>query len=63
MKMRLGIAMDNAAFADGNASETARILAKLAEWIQRDIELIDGDEFPLFDYNGNKVGTACISND
>ncbi len=67
MKLKIEIAMDNAAFAtDQPASlnrvgwEPARILRRLAEQIDSRV-IGAGEEFPLIDHNGNKVGKAKVT--
>lgn len=58
MTFLLTIDMDNAAFSDGRAfDEVARILVKLA----KELETASRTRFPLFDFNGNKVGVATVT--
>lgn len=53
----LSIDTRNAAFDDGNkAQELARILRDSADRLEAD--RTERTEFILYDYNGNKVGTA-----
>lgn len=54
MKVKIEIKCDNAAFEDAPEHEVARILREAAQ-------RIEGGGlscFPLFDYNGNKVGSV-----
>ena len=60
MKLIIEIDMDNAAFnrdAGGWEQEATRILMRLTELEFVDLDRI-GDQEPLIDVNGNKVGTA-----
>lgn len=53
--------MDNAAFDDGNSgNECARILRKMADRIEGENCSI-GDVTPAIDFNGNKVGSAVVT--
>ena len=49
------IKTENAAFSDGCEPELARILQRLAKELEYTC-LATGDEGPLIDFNGNKVG-------
>ena len=62
MKFTLTMNMDNAAFTESGYPEveTARILRKLSGQVAG-INLEPGDGFPLMDANGNKVGTAEVT--
>ena len=55
MKLKLTLEMDNAAFDDGNSgrTETARILSRLADQLERNPGQTEGR---LLDANGNTVG-------
>lgn len=64
MVFTLTIKMDNSAFCgigDGkrDGSELARILKRLAAEIG-DAELTEGDDWQLYDLNGNRVGKAEV---
>lgn len=49
----------NAAFVDDDPGfEVARILRKLADKLETDG--VPGDEYPLHDVNGNRVGECTI---
>lgn len=59
---KLEIETDNDAFADGKAGpELARILRKLAKRVESEKEITTGPSWiesgPIFDTNGNAVGT------
>lgn len=56
-RFRAEIALENDAFADDCGSELARILRKLVDRIERDVE--NGDS-TLYDINGNLVGEASL---
>ena len=56
MTLKIEIDTDNAAFEDAIASETGRILRKLA----RDMERGVLPPIPLIDINRNKVGVAEV---
>jgi hypothetical protein len=56
-KAKLIIRMDNAAFEGDGHQELARILHDLAN----ELEGTDRSRIPLFDINGNKVGTFVIN--
>jgi hypothetical protein len=60
MKLKITITMDNAAFEDSKGFEAARILTKLADKMQEH-SLEPGDEYPLIDINGNRVGEAKVT--
>lgn len=57
MKCTIKIHMDNAAFADGNAFELARILRDTAQKFEDETLR----EFGLYDINGNRVGKVMFS--
>ena len=59
MKLTIEIEMDNAAFEDGNGTEAARILTRLAEKLA-DRGSVEYDDWTLFDVNGNVVGLAKV---
>lgn len=63
MKLTITIDMDNAAFAGGNAAETARILTKLAKVIGRHENINGKFDLPLQDINGQKVGEVKVTSD
>lgn len=58
MKFTLSIDVDGAAFDYSAGSEIARILRELAAKTERDGENCTANSYPLFDVNGNRVGTA-----
>jgi hypothetical protein len=61
MKVRIEIACDNAAFADGDSgTEVARILRELAEVVEGE-ELERGRGSRLRDINGNTVGEMRVT--
>ena len=55
-KLQLTVDMDNAAFDAHAELELARIMRELAEWSEY-AWLGDSVSMPVFDINGNKVGT------
>jgi hypothetical protein len=57
VKVTIEIRMDNAAFDDAPAAELAQILRDLANRIDHDGQADDG---PLFDANGNRVGSIHL---
>ncbi len=60
-KIVLHLLTDNDAFdADSPEIETARILRKLADRIERN-GLRDGEDFPLIDTNGLEVGFCGVT--
>lgn len=60
MKLKIEIRMENAAFADENGIEVARILRKLADDVDNNtIEF--GSFVYAYDSNGNKVGQLTTS--
>lgn len=64
MTLEITIAMDNAAFSDDWRQEAARILEVFAQRIKQHSGYgpdAPGDEHPLFDVNGNRVGLAKIA--
>ena len=58
MKLKITIRLDNAAFADNEAGETARILRKMADKYENAGQLSDAN---VRDLNGNIVGRAIIT--
>jgi hypothetical protein len=54
MRFELKIDCENAAFEETGSMETARILKVLAAALEED----GTGPWPLFDENGNRVGTA-----
>ena len=60
MKATLTIQMDNAAFGEYPEQELARILRRLAGDVYSEQ---NRDHFPLFDRNGNTVGSLTIEED
>lgn len=60
MHLKIEIQNSGAAFDDAPATETARILRKLADIIERDGIFEDGDEMRLFDLFGNRCGFALF---
>jgi hypothetical protein len=58
MKFTCEIEMDNAAFEDAPATELARIMRKIVDYVKQGSE---GDD--LRDINGNKVGRFAIMGD
>lgn len=66
MKFTLKFNMDNAAFGDFDdvkeSQEVSSILRKLANTIGgHSLEV--GDSYPIMDSNGNKIGTAEVTED
>lgn len=61
MELEITLTMDNAAFTDDINGEVCRILRRLAGSIKDNTTLESGDEFGLFDINGNRVGKAVVS--
>lgn len=58
MDVTITINCDNAAFAEGNAAEeVGRILRQASQKLLSNGRICD---FPLFDINGNKVGTLEV---
>ena len=53
------IQMDNAAFADGEAYEVARILHRYANYLEGQVEIPECK--PLHDHNGNRCGYATTT--
>ena len=62
MKLRIEIDMGNAAFEEVSGAEVARILHTFAS-NNCDRDLLPGDEDGLYDFNGNRVGTAVVEAD
>jgi hypothetical protein len=60
MKAIIKIDMDNAAFAEGNGDEIARILRELADSLAG-CELGKGERYNLKDANGNRVGALTTT--
>jgi hypothetical protein len=58
MHLKVEIQDSGAAFDETPATETARILRKLADIIERDGIFEGGDELRLFDLFGNRCGFA-----
>ena len=61
MKLQINIEMEGAAFVPDPNPETARILRQLAKGIESYVRTYH--EWLLYDINGNKVGTATITED
>jgi len=59
MKLKIEIEMDNDAFVNYRAGETARILRVLVDKIMEE-GIGDGYEWNLRDHNGNRVGKAQV---
>lgn len=62
MKIELELHLDNAAFEENRPEETARILRRLADYIEGywgDFRYNEG--IGLMDINGNRVGHATLS--
>lgn len=57
MKLRIEIDLENEAFS-GRHRETVRILAELVRSLPTYIHV--GQDWPLRDLNGNRVGTAEV---
>lgn len=57
--------IDNAAFEEDGSEEAARILRKLADTIETGPRLGEmehnGESVSLFDVNGNRIGTAQVT--
>ena len=63
MTLKIEIEMDNEAFQPDNGGEAARILRALADTIDGD-SLDSSDRLPgLMDVNGNRVGSATVTQD
>lgn len=60
MKLKIEIAMDNAAFDAFQGSECARILRELAAKLEDNVSL-SGLHARLMDINGNRVGEAKVT--
>ncbi len=62
MKLIVEINLDNAAFDE--TVEAARIIRKVADRVDGcDYRATNGDQWNLFDSNGNKVGEAKVVED
>lgn len=61
MKLTLKMDLDGGAFEPFRNHETARILRTLERQLTSTSPLEPGDEFPLLDANGNRVGRAVVS--
>lgn len=59
MEFKLTMKMDNAVFGEQPEGEVARLLRELADYVSTR-PLTPGDEYPLMDFNGNKVGKAEV---
>lgn len=57
-EFRLTIQLDNEAFEDDPSTEVVRILRTLANSIEKRSFFDAGNDYPLFDCNGNDVGYA-----
>jgi len=57
-KFELNIECVNAAFDENTGAETARILRELADKIEFSYNGRLPDEYPVWDYNGNRVGVG-----
>lgn len=60
MILTIVIDMDNAAFDIGRGEESARILRGYCDRIDGS-QLFEGNEWALFDVNGNRAGYAKVS--
>ncbi len=54
--MKITIRTGNAAFDPDKGPELARILRKIAERAETEGQPRRGEEWPIFDVNGNRVG-------
>jgi len=70
MTLTITLQMDNAAFRDDDqpdecnhvrVDEVVRILNKLAKTIEACGLIVDDEDWPLIDINGNKVGRATVT--
>lgn len=59
--VRIEIETDNAAFADGECREVARILRNIADRCEYRGPICEMDEMRARDYNGNHVATVKVS--
>ena len=57
-KHSITIHTDNAAFSDDPNAETARILRHIADQVEQGV-----DHIPVYDINGNRVGTYMYEHD
>jgi hypothetical protein len=60
MELIIKINVDNDAFQVDRRTEVRRILETITRLNGNSIIFEDGDKMPLFDTNGNKVGSAEI---
>jgi hypothetical protein len=60
VKLAVTIDRGNAAFEDDPDEETERIIDGLAYRLDKMDGVSKGDSIPLFDINGNKVGSAVV---
>lgn len=63
MTFSLTMECDNAAFSISPAHEVSRILKRLADKLEANPDMSDGDKIGLVDFNGNKVGVATVTGD
>lgn len=63
MKLILKMHTNNAAFEDAPCMEVARILHELADRIDQRGYFDAGNDYPLSDVNGNKIGFAGVYED
>ena len=61
MKATITVNMDNAAFEPDNGQELARILRRLAGWIEGVRRVSPDESQGLRDVNGNTVGQFTIT--
>ena len=59
-EFKLTIQLDNAAFEDAPHIEVVRILRQLANRIEDSNFFDAGNDYPLYDYNGNETGHAGV---
>lgn len=63
-KFEVALSTNNAAFADDDLGyELARILREVADKVEGGAIVGPGSVIRLFDYNGNRVGFAALSDD
>lgn len=58
MKFKIEFDCDNAAFGEYAVDEISRILAMVKYRIETKNNIVD--EFPIYDINGNKVGSCSL---